>query len=165
MATLHFIYGLPGSGKTSLARRLSIDLPATMFCEDEYLATYLAHRGRPVADLADFLGALREVRKVIEPLALAALRTGSSVVFDFAGNTVAHRAWARSVAEAAGAAHLLHVLDVPLEECRRRVQGRNADKPAGLYFGDVSDAMFDMVVPHIVPPTAGEGMLVTSSAR
>jgi hypothetical protein len=27
----------------------------------------------------------------------------------------------------------------------------------GLYFGHVSDELFDQVVPHIVPPAAGEG--------
>jgi hypothetical protein len=47
--------------------------------------------------------------------------------------------------------------DVPLDECKRRVRERNVARPAGLYFGDVSDGLFDQVVKHIVPPTASEG--------
>ena len=82
------------------------------------------------------------------------------MVFDFAGNTPRHRAWARAIADAAGAAHLLHVLDVPADECRRRLHERNATKPAGLYYGDVADELFDAVVPHIVPPGADEGLRI-----
>jgi predicted kinase len=156
MPTLHFIYGLPGAGKTGLARQLAASLPAEMFCEDEYLAAL----GRPITTFAHFIEALQQVREQIGPLALRTLQGGRSVVFDFAGNTVAHRAWARSLAEAANAQVLLHVLDVPREECKRRVRARNATKPPGLYFGDVSDEMFDRVVPHIVPPSEAEGIPV-----
>ncbi len=40
MATLHFICGKVGAGKTaSLARALGRTLPAVVFCEDEWLVT------------------------------------------------------------------------------------------------------------------------------
>jgi predicted kinase len=152
--TLHFIYGPPAAGKTSLARQLAANVPATLFCEDEYLA----RRPEAIASLAQLIEALREVRGVIGPQAIAALQHGRSVVFDFGGNTVAHRAWVRGIAAAAGAELLLHVLDVPLEECRRRLRERNVARPAGLYFGDVSDELFDEVVKHIVMPGDGEGI-------
>lgn len=154
MPTLHFIYGLPGAGKTGLARQLAASLPATMFCEDEYLAKLPG----PFTTLPQFIDALQAARGVIAPLAISALKDDHSVVFDFGGNTVAHRTWVRSIADAARADVVLHVLDVPIEECRRRVRERNVSKPAGLYFGDVSDAQFDLVVPHIVPPIETEGL-------
>ena len=156
VATLHFIYGRPGAGKTSLARELGVSVPALVFIEDEWLATLAA----PITSVADLRAAMQRVRTIIGPLAEQALRLGTSVVFDFAGNTVSHRAWARGIFERAGADHVLHVLEVDEAECRRRVHARNVEKPAGLYFGDVSDALFDAVLSHIVPPTSDEGFNV-----
>jgi len=157
VATLHFIYGWPGAGKTTLARALGERERAVVFCEDEWLATLAAE---PIATLPQYLEASGRVRRLIAPLAARLLELGVSVVFDFAGNTPRHRAWARAIADAAGAAHLLHVLDVPADECRRRLHERNATKPAGLYYGDVADELFDAVVPHIVPPGADEGLRI-----
>lgn len=158
MTALHFIFGLPGAGKTGLARQLASSLPATLFCEDEYLAKLPG----AITTLEQFVAAVRRTRSLIEPLALAELRSGHSVVFDFAGNTVANRAWVRSLAAAANADLLLHVLGVPLDECRRRVRERNVARPAGLYFGDVSDELFDQVVAHIVPPGDDEGIPIVA---
>lgn len=157
MATLHFIYGWPGAGKTTLARALAERERAVVFCEDEWLSVL----GRePITSLSQFIAATTRIRTLIAPLATRLLTLGVSVVFDFAGNTPAHRAWARSIADAAAADHLLHVLDVPADECRRRLHARNATRPPGLYFGDVSDALFDAVVPHIVPPSADEAIRI-----
>jgi predicted kinase len=93
-------------------------------------------------------------------MAARILSLGTSVVFDFAANTVPARAWVRSIFESAGADHVLHVLDVPEEECRRRVRDRNSTKPAGLYFGDVSEEIVTQVLPHIVPPDESEGFRI-----
>jgi predicted kinase len=156
--TLHFNYGNPGAGKTTLARELAELTPAVLFVEDEWLLAL----GGTITSLAEYLAASRRVRSLIKPLATRILELGTSVVFDFAANTVDGRAWVRSIFEAAGADHLLHVLDVPLDECKRRVRARNETRPAGLYFGDVSDALVDQVAPHIVPPAPAEGFQVTS---
>ena len=44
MATLHFVYGWPGAGKTTLARELGERERALVFCEDEWLATLASER-------------------------------------------------------------------------------------------------------------------------
>lgn len=155
MATLHFIYGWPGAGKTTLARDLGERERAVVFCEDEWLAT-VAPEG--IASLPQYVEVSARVRRLIAPLATRLLALGVSVVFDFAGNTPSHRAWVKAIADAAEAEHLLHVLDVPADECKRRLHERNATRPAGLYFGEVSDELFDAVVQRIVPPRGEEAI-------
>jgi predicted kinase len=153
MATLHFVYGKPGAGKTSLARELAASTPPVPFIEEEWRVLLCD----PITTLAEYAGAARRVRAIIAPLATRILELDTSVVFDFAANTPRERAWVRAIFEAARAEHVLHVLDVPHDECRRRVHARNDAKPAGLYFGHVSDAIFDAVLPHITLPTEAEG--------
>lgn len=157
MATLHFICGKAASGKTTLARKLAAEQRAVAFIEDEWLVRLEAD----INGLDDFVRHSRRLRAVIGPHAIELLQLGTSVVFDFAGNTVAHRAWARSLFESAGADHLLHVIDASDELCKQRLRQRNATKPEGLYFGDVSEELFDAVTRHFVPPTDDERFLVT----
>ena len=158
MATLHFVFGRPGAGKTTLARALGVSERALVFVEDEWVAQVA---GKPIESIAEFRDVGRRVRALIEPLAEQALRLGVNVVFDFAANTVGDRAWVRGIFERAGAEHVLHVLDVEVEECRRRVHARNRERPPGVWFGDVSDALFEAVLPYIVRPADDEGFRVS----
>jgi predicted kinase len=159
VATLHFIYGWPGAGKTTLARAIGERERAVVFCEDEWLATLATER---ISSLQQYVEASARIRRLIAPLAGRLLALGVSVVFDFAGNTPSHRVWVKGIADAANADHLLHVLDVPADECKRRLHERNAMKPDGLYFGDVTDELFDAVVQRIVPPHEEEAIRIAN---
>lgn len=161
MATLHFIYGWPGAGKTTLARDLGERERGVVFCEDEWLATLAAE---PITSLPQYVESAARIRRLIAPLATRLLSLDVSVVFDFAGNTPSHRAWVKAIADAANAGHVLHVLDVPADECKRRLHERNATRPAGLYFGNVSDELFDAVVQRIVPPCDEEALRIASAS-
>jgi predicted kinase len=45
--------------------------------------------------------------------------------------------------------------------CKQRLRLRNATKPAGVYYGDVSEATFDVVTRHFTLPAASENFNTT----
>jgi predicted kinase len=152
MATLHFICGKAASGKTTLARKLAAQHAAAVFCEDEWLALLDAR----IDSLADFSLHSGRLRAALAPHAIQLLKLGTSIVLDFAGNTPRDRAWVRSIFERAGADHVLHVIVASDELCKARLRLRNETKPEGLYYGTVTEAVFDAVTRHFVPPSDQE---------
>jgi predicted kinase len=159
MATLHFICGKAASGKTTLARELAARHAAVLFCEDEWLTLLEAQ----IDSLADFNRHAKRLRAVIAPLAVRLLQLGVPVVFDFAGNTPKDRAWVRSIFDRAKADHVLHHIVASDESCKARLRRRNETKPDGIYFGFVSEDLFDEVTRYFVPPSVQEGFNVSCS--
>jgi predicted kinase len=161
MATLHFIAGKAGAGKTTLARQIAQTAPAILFCEDEWMSRL----ADPIETLQQYLAAARKIRSVIAPLSVDLLKRGTSVVFDFAGNTTSDRRWVRSIFESAGADHQLHYLAVDDDVCKARVRQRNVSKPEGLFFGHVTDEQVDEVNKYFTPPGVEEDFIVVVHDR
>lgn len=118
-ATLHVMCGKIASGKTTFARALAADSGAILICEDIWLDQLFPGER---FTLQDYIRRSAGLRAALGPHVAALLRSGLSVVFDFAGNTVRDRQWVRSVFEAANADHLLHYLNVPDDVCKARLR-------------------------------------------
>jgi predicted kinase len=153
---LHFLSGQAGAGKTTLARALAEEHGALLLCEDAWIARLC---GR-VETLRDYVRFSTRVRAVLGPLARQVLGCGRSVVLDFAGNTPRDRQWVRSLFEAAGAGHVLHLVEASDAEAWARVQQRNATRPEGLFFVALSESLFRDAARHFTPPRPDEGFTV-----
>lgn len=150
MATLFLICGLPGSGKTTLAKQLEQTQPALRLCPDEWIASLL----QDAADQEE-LDRLRDPVEAIQwEVAKRALVLGVDVVLEFGFWGRAERARFRVEAEALGAEVALHYLEVSRDELWARLQRRNANLPPATFA--VSEAQLDLWWGWFEPPTADE---------
>ena len=152
--TLHLVCGKIASGKSTLTARLACAPQTVRISEDSLLAQLYPGQ---IASLADYVACTARLRAAIAPLALQLLQAGVSVVLDFPANTPASRAWMRELFQQAGTPHVLHYLDVTDEACKARLRQRNE---SGLHPFSTSEADFDAITRHFVPPATAEGFHV-----
>ena len=139
------ICGLPGSGKTTLARELERSLPAVRFGADEWMVAL-------GVDLWEQpFRALMEAR--LRELAAELLRLGVAVVLEFGFWTRAERDELLALARGLGVPVELRFLDAPIEELWRRVDARNCtdawpDRPITRAEMDWWQALFEAPTPE-----------------
>jgi predicted kinase len=113
--------GLPGAGKTTLARQLAADRNAVCLTKDEWLWAL----GSSPWDRSTG----KKVERELWRLAREILDLDLSVVLDFGLWARVERDEMRSVARGLGVGVELHYLDVPLDELWRRIEARNSEPP------------------------------------
>ena len=126
--TVHLLCGLPGAGKTTLARQLEAELPAVRFSLDEWML-----RLYPELSFASGnYGELAETCKLlIWDTALQVLQSNTDVVLDWNQWSRERRAVWAGRTEAAGAAVVVHFVRTPLQTAVERVAGRARRREAG----------------------------------
>ncbi len=155
-AVLHMVCGKIAAGKSTLTAELG-QMPSTVVISEDFWLSRLF--GPEMKDVGDYIRCSRRLREAVGPHVQDLLRAGVSVVLDFPANTVAMRAWMRTLFEAADADHRLHFLDVPDDVCKARLRARNA---AGTHDFAASDAEFEQISSYFVPPSQTEGFNVIS---
>ncbi len=116
---LVLVCGLPGAGKTTLARRLAKRMPALRLCPDEWMVEL----GIDLWDEA----ARDRIERLHWRLAQEVLQLGQSVILESGFWSRAERDEKRLAARELGAGVELHYLDVPLDELWRRIALRNVE--------------------------------------
>lgn len=153
--TLHLMCGLPASGKSTLSATLGAQPRTIVIAEDDWLAPLF---GDQMSTLADYVRCAAKLRAVMAPHVAALLQAGTHVVLDFPANTPQTRVWMRDLIAQTGAAHVLHLLDVPPEVCKARLRARNA---SGEHAFAATDEQFDRIAALFVPPSVDEGFSIT----
>jgi predicted kinase len=146
MPTLILICGLPGAGKTTLAKRLEVERRALRLTPDEWIA-------------ALGIDAFDEPRRAaVEALqwelAQRALTLGVDVVLDWGFWSRAERDDYRERAKQLGVRFEVRFLDVARAELWDRLSARNADPPPATFRIDL--AQLDDYLRVFQPPTKDE---------
>ena len=150
MATLLLTCGLPGSGKTTLAKRLERERDALRLTPDEWIARLYGPKLTPPA-----LDWCRDPGEAIQwELAERALRLGVNVILDFGFWSRSEREEFRARAAALGAGSEVHFLDVPRAELSSRIAARNVEPPPGAF--RVTEVQLDAWWKVFEPPTEDE---------
>lgn len=150
MATLFLICGLPGAGKTTLAKQLEQSQSALRLCPDEWIAAILADPD----DIAE-RDRLRDPVEAIQwEMAKRTLVLGTNVILENGFWSRAERNRYRAEAEALGARLELHYLAVSREELWARLSKRNLNLPPGTFA--VTEEDLDLWSSWFEPPTEDE---------
>jgi predicted kinase len=146
MPTLLLLCGLPGSGKTTLAKKLERERHALRLSPDEWLWSLSI-------DLYD--DAKRTAVEILQwDLAARALALGVDVILENGFWSRAERDEYRSRAKALGARVELFFLDISRDELWARLDKRNKDLPSAMVHIDA--ATLDLWWSRFEPPASDE---------
>ena len=136
VATLHLMVGLPGSGKTTLARELEKKYSALRLTTDEW---HIRLFGRDYYDDMDEAAIAKhdvrhdEVESIMWEVAARVLVLGVNVVLDFGCWVRSQRDEYRSKTHQLGADFRIHFTDASENVLLERIKIRNAALPEGAF--------------------------------
>lgn len=148
--TLFLICGLPGAGKTTLAKQLESAHHALRLCPDEWISSLL-HDSNNIVER----DRLRSPIEALQwELAKRVLLLGNHVILEWGFWSHEERVRYRFEGELLGARVELHYLAVDRDVLWERLSKRNAQMPTGTFA--VTEADLDLWSGWFEPPTVDE---------
>jgi predicted kinase len=149
VATLFLTCGLPGSGKTIIARRIEQEYSAVRLTADEWLSELRPHL--PSRERDDFRPAVERIQlRLVKRL----LGLGCNVVLDWGLWAKVERDEYRTLARSLNANVVLCLTESPLEELGIRLAQRNANRRQDEFH--ISDEDLERALSFWQPPTQDE---------
>lgn len=139
--------GLPGSGKTTLARELSVDIPAVRLCTDDW------HSALKVDESNEKFHDLLEQQLWIHGREL--LKLGQIVIFEKGLWRKSERDQKRREAKELGVDIELHYFDVPVSVLVERLELRNNIKSSSAFYV-TKDQIQEYATKYFQPPSDKE---------
>ena len=144
--TLFLTVGLPGTGKTTAARRIEIEQQALRLTKDEWVKALYGHENPPSAQDV--------IEGLLIQIGLRALELGNNVVIDYGLWGRDERTALRQAAAGVGAIVEMHYFEITPAEQRRRLARRQAEAPRTSW--PMSDEELTEWAADIDIPTPGE---------
>jgi predicted kinase len=116
--------GLPGSGKTTLARKLAEEIPAIRLCTDDWQAALKIDLKEGDSSSEEFHDLLEDQLWVFGQ---ELIKFGQTIIFEKGLWRRSERDEKRREARVLGVDIEFHYFDVSLDELTRRLQARNAE--------------------------------------
>lgn len=129
MPTLFIICGLPGAGKTTLAKSLEIKRSALRLCPDEWISEIIENP----ADKPELDRLRNPVEKLQWAVGERALSLGLDVILENGFWSREERDKIYDEGKALGANVELHFLDISIDELAKRLENRNQKLPSDTF--------------------------------